>query len=168
MKHSKKVVAALGAGAIAVLATGVAYAYYTAGITGSSVAGATQSSTGASNVTVSLSSAASNLVPGSSAKSLVVTLTNNNAYYVNVTGKTLTLDFAHMTSSVGATCTPASGHGNDVALLSASPQSAPTASIAGSGGTATVTFNDVAEDNSATVDQTPCVGATYTIPVVIS
>jgi hypothetical protein len=132
---SKKAAAVLGAGAIAVAASGVAYAYYTTTIDDSSTAGsASVSSSGPSHVTASLGTAASGLVPGGHAD-LVVTLTNSNSYSVNVSGKTLTLDFANMTGGQTG-C-----NSNTVAGFSALPKTLPAGTIiAGNNGTAPATF----------------------------
>lgn len=161
--RSKKVAAAVGAGAIAVAATGVAYAYYSADIQGisSATGAASVSSAGPDDVTAALTTGASGLVPGGDATTVVVTLTNSNPYYVNVSGKTLTLDVANLTGPDGCA-------DNTVALLSADTAESPVASIAGDGGTADVTFHNVKMADNATVNQTDCIGGSFDIPVTVA
>jgi hypothetical protein len=166
LSRTTKVVVA--ATATVVIAAGAAFAYYTSTITGSTQNGAaTVSSTAAQALTVSLNSAATNLYPGSTPQTIVVTINNPNTYYANVAGKTLTLDFANMSSGDTA-CTPSgAGNGNNVALFSASTASSPVASIAGLG-SANVTFTNVSMADSATVDQTACIAKSFNVPVVVS
>jgi hypothetical protein len=165
MRKTTKGVVAIGTGLAVVVGAGVAYAYYTTTIAGiaSNPGAATVSATGATALTTSLTSAASNLVPGTN-KSLQVTVTNPNAYAVQLSpSKNLHLDFASM-SSGDIACTPVATP-NSVALFSAPDVAAP-ATVLASGATSVVTFT-VAMADSTLVDQTPCIAKTFNIPVTV-
>jgi hypothetical protein len=157
--RKKKVVVGAALGVFA-FTGGIAIAYYNADIADSSNAGsASVAANQAQNIVATLGTAATGLVPGGPASTLSVTLTNGNDYAVGVDAKTLSLDLAKLTSSLPG-CTNAN------ALLSAAPVTG-YSNVFAAKGTATVTF-DVSMADSTTVDQTPCAGATFTIPVVVT
>lgn len=160
--RTKKVVALAALGVFA-FTGGIAIAYYTTDIDVTAATGtATVAPNQASNIVATFvpGSGPTALVPGAPAQPFVLNLRNDNSYAVAVDGDPLSLDFANMTSTVPG-CT------NAVALLSAADVSLTGAdAVFDAGVSRDVTFA-VAMANSTTVDQTPCAGATFTIPVVV-
>jgi hypothetical protein len=159
ISNRKKVVVAATLGLLA-FSGGLAAAYYNATITATSLdGGASTAAAAPANITATLQSAATGLVPGASAP-LTVRLTNPNPYSVGIAGRVLTLDTAALTSPDKPACVAGE------ALLSAAP-SAPLTHVFPAGGTHDVVFT-VSMADSPTVDQTDCIDATFTIPVTVS
>lgn len=160
--HRTKKVVALAALGVFAFTGGVAIAYYTTEIDTASAAGqASISPDQAQAIVATFTSAATGLVPGGPAQTLTLSLTNGNDYAVAVGGKTLSLDLANMTTAT-PNCT------NAVALLSAQPVALTgAAQVFAKGETKSIDFV-LSMGDSTTVDQTPCIGAEFTVPVVVS
>ena len=161
ISNRKKVVVGATLGLLA-FSSGLAAAYYNAKVTPTSLAGgASVSAQGPQNITATLADPATDgahgLVPGASA-TLTLTLTNPNAYTVGL-GQTLSLDTANLVSPTHPACSAAE------AALSA-VLAGPLPSTIPATGTAPVAFTVTMDD--APLDQSDCIGATFTIPVTVS
>jgi hypothetical protein len=139
-----------------VCASGVVYAYWTAGGSGS---GYGTTAAGVTNLTVDqVAPALTEMYPGDSAQTTHVTVTNGSAQSVHVT----TVSISNVTTdktgcgaadfSVGAAVTPWGAGGTDIAA------GVTTAAVAGP----TIKFND------RPVDQNACKGAAVTLTYSVS
>lgn len=137
--------------------TGIAYAYYLAGVVGTGSGSATPAANTSASVTWTASSV-SGLVPGGSAVDSTFTFTNPNSYAVNYTGRSIALD----TVSGPAGCTS-----NATALLSIVGTPTLPAGVLAAGATTTVTVPLKMAD-STTVDQTACAGAALTVNYTVA
>lgn len=146
----------LGAGvATAVLAGGIAYAYYLTGVASSGTGSATAAPNTSQDVTFGASTV-SGLVPGGAAVNATVTFTNPNAHAVGYAAKTI---------AVSGVSGPTGCATNAVAQLSGTATL--PAGVLPANGTTTVTV-PVSMADSTTVDQTACAGATLTITYAAS
>ncbi len=136
--------------AAALVASGIAYAYYTAGVASSGTGAASAAANTSLDITFG-GSTVSGLVPGGSAVDATVTFTNPNAYAVGYGAKTI---------AVSSVTGPAGCATNAVAGLSGTGTL--PAGVLAANGTTTVTV-PVAMVDSTTVDQTACAGASLTI-----
>lgn len=154
LRHRRTLVLVASAAA-ALLAGGIAYAYYSAGVapTGTGSAGAAANTS--QDVTFGASTV-SGLVPGGGPVDATVTFTNPNAYAVSHGAKTI---------SVSSVSGPAGCATNAVALLSGTATL--PAGVLAAGATTTVTV-PVSMADSTTVDQTACAGASLTITYAAS
>lgn len=152
---SKRTMIVAASAATALAVTGIAYAYYLAGVQGTGAGSATPAPN--TSLQVSWSAAAiTGLVPGGAAVNQVITFTNPNSYSVNYSGKSIAID--SVTGPVGCAT-------NAVALLTGSA-SLPAGVLAG-GATTTVNV-PISMTDSATVDQTACAGSALTINYTVS
>jgi len=144
-----------GGAAAALVAGGIAYAYYSTGVAPSGTGSATTATNNALDLTFGASTV-SGLVPGGSAVNATVTFTNPNAYAVGHPAKTI---------SVSGVSGPTGCASNAVALLGGTA-TLPAGTLQANG-TKTVTV-PVSMADSTTVDQTSCAGATLTITYAAS
>jgi hypothetical protein len=95
--RSKKVGAAVAAGALVIAGAGMAFAYWSTSGTGT---GSATTSAGASNLVIAQTSVISNMYPGDTAQTISGTVTNNaaNSAYV----ATVTASIASVTGGAGA------------------------------------------------------------------
>lgn len=154
-KFSKRTMIVAASAATALTASGIAYAYYLAGVQGTGTGVATPGANGSLNVTWA-ATAISGLVPGGSAVDQTITFTNPNAYAVNYTAKSVAID------SVSG---PTGCATNAVALLSGSATL--PAGVLAAGDTTTVNV-PISMADSTTVDQNACAGAALTINYTVS
>jgi len=169
-KNTKRLAVAAGITSTTVLVAGVAYAFYAgAGVTASPLdSGASIGSPTVQDLTTTLKTGASGLVPGAAASTIVVTVSNPNAFSVKIaSAKTLTLNFAGATVDEShPLCTPS------VAQLSADPVTVPATTILAAkdaaNSTADFTFLNVKMADDTATDQSACRGASFDIPVIVS
>lgn len=151
-KNNRKKVAIAAGLVLAIVGAGAAYAYWTAGGSGS---GSASTGTNA-GITVNQTSTISNMRPGDSAQTLSGDFTNTNDSPVYVTSVVASIDTVTQASGAVGSCSA-----DDYTLANATmPVGAqvPTGTNVGSWTGATIKFN-----NSATVNQDGCKGATVTI-----
>ena len=152
----KKAAAVLGAGAIAVAASGVAYAFYNVSESGTQTGSASVDSSTLGAVTPTAASAVTGLVLNGSPVDSTVTLTNPNAFAVHIPG--------------GAVA---------VTGLSGGPVGCATLAASGIGGTATVAAQTIAANDHVDItvpvtmsetgtNQTPCNGQSFTLTYTLS
>jgi hypothetical protein len=158
-RFQKRAAIIAGGGAIAVAATGIAYAYYSAGVSNSTTGTAGTANSTVSDVVPTGATTISGLVPGGAAVNSTVTLKNNNNFSVRISaGKSLTV-----TSVTG----PTGCADNTVAELSGI--AAIPATTLAKGATMTVSVPVSMADDPLT-DQTACnnsaAGFTVTYSVV--
>ena len=155
-KHTSKQLVAAAAVAGAVAVSGIAYAYYASGVSGDGTGTATPAANAALDVDLTSGSAISGLVPGGAPVNTTVTLTNPNAYAVNIpAGKSI---------SVSSVAGPAGCADNTVALLSGT---APIpAQVIAANGTTTVSV-PVSMADSTTVNQNACAGSALTATYLV-
>jgi hypothetical protein len=151
---SKKQKATIVGGTVAALVMGgAAFAYWTAGGSGSATAKADAAVSDLSLATSTISG----LVPGATV-TVPVTATNPNAT-TSVAIKTLTAGAVTSDKTACTALIAAPG----TAVTAVATATSPAAVVAPNGGTAVVGSVDVTMANSATVDQSSCKGATFTV-----
>lgn len=158
MRKLSKRTTIVAASAVTVMTvSGIAYAYYLAGVVGTGSGTATPAANNSAAVTWTASTV-SGLVPGGDAVDSTFTFTNPNSYAVNYTGRTIALD------SVSG---PTGCASNATALLSIDGAPTLAAGVLAAGATTTVTV-PVKMADSTTVDQTACAGASLTLNYTVS
>lgn len=159
---SKKVAAALGAGAIAVAASGVAYAYWTASGVDSGEGNSATAASAPADTTIVVDTVPTGLYPTGS-DDLTFHLENSNPYPVYVGATDFSVDSDQVTAdNSDCTATLAALSGTDTETPARVP--AKTGDVNGKSATYTIS---VAMDDT-TDNQSACQGATFTIPVVAS
>jgi hypothetical protein len=134
-------------------AGGIAYAYYTAGVTGTGTGSAVTDANTSAAVTWAASQV-TGLAPGVT-KTATVTVTNPNAYAVHYSSKSVTLSGI----DTNGACDTAT------AVLTSPGATMPAATLTKSGtaGDHTTFTIDITMSDSPTVDQTPCAGKTLAL-----
>lgn len=153
-KLSKRTTIVAAAAATVMTASGIAYAWYAAGVAGSGSGSATPAANTAQDVTFAASSI-SGLLPGGAAVSTTVTPANPNPYSVHILAHTVTVS-----SASGGSCT------TDEAQLSGSATMVEQTIPANSNGTPFTIAVSMADD--ATKDQTDCAGTPLTVTYTAS
>lgn len=162
MHVTKKVAATIGAGTIAVAASGVAFAYWSTSANGT---GSASTDAGVADSLSFTTTAISSMYPGDAAQPLVVKVTNTDAHqkvYVTAVKAYVTTDKTGCTGGdflIGATPAPSTA-GTAVALNWSGQELA-------AGGFAS-TSGDTIHFNNKTSLQDACKGATVTINYVAS
>ena len=159
--NSKIAVAGLAAGTAAVLASGVAYAYWTS--SGSADGSSSTTNPSSAVIVVAQTVGASNLAPGAAAETLHGTVTNpassaNNFYVTQVVASIKSVTKAQ--GAANGTC-DATDYTLSNATMTVGSDLAPGASANFSG--ATLAFND-----KLNASQDQCKGATVTITYTAS
>lgn len=147
-KRAKIVIA--GAIVLATIGGGVAFAYWSSNGSGS---GTAATSTGASSLSITQTSAPTNLAPGVPAGTISGTITNNatNSAFVN----SVTVSISSVTGGSG-TC-----DASDYTL--ANPQMTVNSDLAANGGSANFTGATLAFNDKPSTNQDGCKGATVNL-----
>lgn len=157
-KPNKKSVAIMVAAVTVVAAGGAAFAYWTAGGSGT---GSATSSASTANVTVVQTSTVASMQPGDSAQTLSGNFTNPNSGPAYVGTVTAAIDSVDKASGVTGTC-----DATDYTLANAAMTvnaEIPAGTAKGSWTGATIKFN-----NKSGVNQNACKGATVNLTYTVS